>query len=130
MPSKPKRPCSQPGCPELTDGGKCEQHRKQETQRYDQQRGSAHSRGYTVRWRRYSQWFIRQPENVFCKLQLAGCTNLTGCVDHIQPCEPNDPLWFDPSNHQGSCTHCNSVKGHRYMKGEGQPFEAEMRRES
>ena len=28
MPSKPKRPCSYPGCPNLTDGQYCEEHRQ------------------------------------------------------------------------------------------------------
>ena len=28
MPRKPKRPCSYPGCPKLTDGRFCEEHQK------------------------------------------------------------------------------------------------------
>ena len=28
MPRKPKRPCSYPGCPNLTDGRFCEEHSK------------------------------------------------------------------------------------------------------
>lgn len=129
MPRRPLRPCSYPGCPVLVaDGSRCPEHKRQEAQRYDQQRGSAHQRGYTPRWRRYSQWFIRQPENVFCRLQLPGCTNLTQCVDHIDPPDgPSDPRFWDPNNHQGSCIHCNSVKGRRYLKGEGNPFEAQMK---
>ncbi|MCK9326793.1 MAG: hypothetical protein M0P69_14975 [Bacteroidales bacterium] len=127
MPRRPLKPCNKPGCPNLTDSRYCEQHRKQEQQRYDQERGTAHQRGYTARWGRYSRWFRRQPENVFCKLQLPGCTNLTQCVDHIQPCVPTDPSWWDPVNHQGACIHCNSVKGKRHMRGEGRPFEAKMR---
>jgi 5-methylcytosine-specific restriction protein A len=128
MAIKPKHPCSHPGCAALVDKGKCPEHSKQDAKRYDNQRGSAHQRGYTARWARYSKWFIRQPENVFCKLQLPGCTNLTGCVDHIQPCPPTDPLFWSPANHQGACIHCNSVKGKRYIVGEGKPFEAGMRR--
>ena len=35
MPRKPKRPCSFPGCPKLTDGRFCEEHEKQENRRYE-----------------------------------------------------------------------------------------------
>ena len=35
MPRKPKRPCSFPGCPNLTDGRFCEEHEKQENRRYE-----------------------------------------------------------------------------------------------
>ena len=35
MPKKPKRPCSYPGCPNLTDGQYCEEHRTQARQQYD-----------------------------------------------------------------------------------------------
>ena len=30
MPRKPKRPCSYPGCPKLTDGRFCEEHQRRE----------------------------------------------------------------------------------------------------
>ena len=36
MPKKPKRPCSYPGCPRLTDGRFCLEHEKQENKRYEQ----------------------------------------------------------------------------------------------
>ena len=35
MPKKPKRPCSYPGCPKLTDGRFCEEHQRQENKRYE-----------------------------------------------------------------------------------------------
>ena len=35
MPRKPKRPCSYPGCPRLTDGRYCEEHAKLEAKRYE-----------------------------------------------------------------------------------------------
>lgn len=34
MPRKPKRPCSYPGCPNLTDGRFCPEHEKKEAKRY------------------------------------------------------------------------------------------------
>lgn len=132
MPSRPKRPCAHPGCPELVDKGYCEKHQKykrtetkEQRRAQDQRRGSAHERGYTSKWQRYSKWFLRQPDNVFCKLQLPGCTNLAQCVDHVEPpSSPEDPLFWDPKNHQAACIHCNSVKGRRMMVGKAEPFEA------
>ena len=35
MPRKPKRPCSFPGCPKLTEGRFCEEHEKEENKRYE-----------------------------------------------------------------------------------------------
>lgn len=35
MPRKPKQPCAYPGCPKLSDGRYCEEHRKQEARRYE-----------------------------------------------------------------------------------------------
>jgi hypothetical protein len=37
-----KRVCSQPGCPHLTDSGRCDEHRKQA----DRDRGTRQQRGY------------------------------------------------------------------------------------
>lgn len=123
MPTRPLRPCSKPGCPNLTTERFCAEHKKSEAQRYDKERGTAASRGYTYRWQKYVKWFLRQPENAFCKLQLFGCKNISQCVDHIDPPDgPSDPRFWDPCNHQAACIHCNSTKGHRYMKGEGKPF--------
>ena len=125
MPSKAKRICNHPGCRELVDGRYCEKHKKQDQRVRDERRGSAHERGYTYRWSKYSKLFLSNPENVFCKLQLPGCTNLSECVDHIDPPDgPDDPRFWDPNNHQGACIHCNSKKGHSKQVGTAKPFEA------
>ena len=36
MPRKPKQPCAYPGCPNLSDGRYCEQHRKLVEKNYEQ----------------------------------------------------------------------------------------------
>jgi len=123
VPGRIKRPCNYPGCPVLTTERHCEKHRKDTARQYDNSRGTAHQRGYTARWQRYSKWFLKQPGNVFCVLQLPGCTNVTQCPDHIvPPSGPDDPLFWDPSNHQAACLHCNSVKGNRTIVGKAEPF--------
>jgi len=51
MPKKPKRPCSHPGCPKLTDGRFCEEHAKQEARRYEKyDRDPAVRRRYGRAW--------------------------------------------------------------------------------
>ena len=118
-PVKPLRPCGAPGCAKLTDGAYCVEHTKARQRLVDKQRGTAHQRGYTVRWQKYSKWFLRQPGNQICKLRIDGrCTLAAGCVDHIvPPSGPDDPLFWEPENHQASCLICNSIKGHREIKG-------------
>ena len=53
MPRKPKRPCSYPGCPNLTDGRFCEEHAKEEARRYEHyDRDPATKRRYGRAWKR------------------------------------------------------------------------------
>ena len=53
MPRKPKRPCSFPGCPKLTEGRFCEEHEKQENRRYEKyDRDPAVRRRYGRAWKR------------------------------------------------------------------------------
>lgn len=56
MPRKPQKPCKVPGCPNLTDGLYCEQHKKikQEQSSYYEryQRDPEHGRRYGRTWRK------------------------------------------------------------------------------
>ena len=64
MPRKPPKPCSYPGCPELTHERYCPRHAKKEQQQYDQRRGTAYQRGYGSRWTRIRKRFLM--ENPLC----------------------------------------------------------------
>lgn len=116
--------CKCPGCAQKADdiSGYCSAH-KGESQRHgisrDRHLLPAHIRGYDKRWERYSKWFLSQPQNQMCALRLdAGCTIIAQCVDHIDPPDgARDPRFWDRSNHQPACIHCNSVKGHRFIRG-------------
>src|ERR1035437_1624221 len=46
------RPCTTPGCPELTPGGPCEQHRRARQREHDERRGTIVERGYDADHRR------------------------------------------------------------------------------
>ena len=56
MPKKPKRPCSHPGCPNLTDGRFCEEHEKLANQNYEKygrirtakEDMAEHGKGYVI----------------------------------------------------------------------------------
>jgi len=142
MPSKSLRFCNHNGCTELISSRYCEKHDKefQEKQKeklayYDKNRGSAQERGYDWRWQKYSKRFLKQPGNQICKLHFQGCTLIANCVDHIEPHNgSHDPMFWEPTNHQAACIHCNSVKGHRKivgtydMMGEMEKWEPETKR--
>jgi 5-methylcytosine-specific restriction endonuclease McrA len=62
---------------------------------------------------------LSKEENQLCKLRLDdGCKFVAECVDHIVAVKgASDPLFWEPSNHQASCLHCNTVKGKRTIEG-------------
>ena len=121
-----RRLCKAPGCPHLVGHGHryCDAHidieideQRRSQERRDARRGSSRQRGYDTRWNKYSKWFLSQPQNQFCALHMdEGCAGVAQCVDHIDPPDgPDDPRFWDYSNHQPACIHCNSVKGHRFI---------------
>lgn len=118
--------CKHTGCRNLVKSGYCELHKDdaiaeeeaRKRRKDGHKRGSAYERGYNTRWRKYSQWYLAQPEHSFCALRLEGCTTYAECVDHIIPPKSgSDPLFWDSNNHQPACLHCNSVKGDTAMRG-------------
>ena len=130
---KPLKLCKVPGCSNLTRNKYCDEHqylqeeedRKRTEYLNRKKKNGGHKlssteRGYDTRWRNYSKWFLAQPGNQFCKLHLDDqCAVVAQCVDHIDPPESrDDPRFWDYSNHQPACIHCNSVKGHRKQIGE------------
>ena len=67
MPTKPKRPCSYPGCPRLTDSQYCEEHRKEARQKYDKyERSPDVNRKYGRAWKRIRDKYVSQ--RPFCEL--------------------------------------------------------------
>lgn len=53
MPKKPKRPCSYPGCPNLTGGQYCEEHEAAARKRYNKYERSADvNKKYGRAWKR------------------------------------------------------------------------------
>lgn len=73
MPRKPRPPCSVPGCPELTTGGRCAKHQREA----EQQRGTSAERGYTTLWQRVRKAYLYR--NPWCLL----CGRMASVADHF-----------------------------------------------
>lgn len=53
MPRKPKKPCSYPGCPKLTDGRYCQEHQSLVHKQYNRySRNAAHRKRYGAAWKK------------------------------------------------------------------------------
>ena len=103
MPRKPKRPCRHPGCPKLSDGVYCEDHRTLYA------RESAAERGYDSKWRSARGRFLR--EHPLCADCLrAGKLTAATIVDHIIPHRGDQLLFWDKENWQPLCKDCHDQK--------------------
>jgi 5-methylcytosine-specific restriction protein A len=103
------KPCSYPGCPNLTQERYCAEHKQAEARRYDQRRGSAAQRGYGRDWQRYRVSFLAEhPWCVECLKQ--GIHTVATIVDHVKPHKGDMVLFWDVNNHQSLCEHCHNVK--------------------
>ncbi|WP_407312085.1 HNH endonuclease [Desulfosporosinus sp. SB140] len=109
MPIKPRRPCSFPGCPELTSGQYCNEHQKQITKAYDLRRGSAAQRGYDARWTKARKRYLK--EHPLC-VECLKASKLTpaNVVDHIIPHRGDKSLFWNESNWQSLCSHHHNSK--------------------
>ena len=106
MPLKPKRPCSYPGCPELTDGRFCEAHAKKESQRYERyDRDPEKNKRYGSSWRKIRAAFIKA--NPLCvRCQQDGRLTPAREVHHIIPLR--DGGTNDINNLMALCRSCHS----------------------
>lgn len=91
MPMKPKRPCSFPGCPNLTDRRFCPEHEKLEAQRYERyDRDPATKRRYGRAWKRIRDSYAA--EHPLCEVCLAkGVYTPTEEIHHKLPLTRRNP---------------------------------------
>ena len=85
MPTKPKSPCGWPGCPKLTDGRYCEEHRKIADRQYNKySRAPDVHRKYGRAWKRIRDRYAA--EHPFCEMcYREGRITLMDEVHHIVP---------------------------------------------
>ena len=114
-PQRLRRPCAHPGCAALVrpPARYCPKHQADATA-YDRQRGTANERGYTSRWAKYRKWYLSQPEHVLytrCLAEDPPRVTPATQVDHNKAVTgPDDPLFWEPSNHQALRDSCHSRK--------------------
>jgi len=104
-----KRPCRQPGCPNLVESGYCEKHKKNEWHKYDDKRGTSSERGYNARWRKARLIYLgKHPLCVECEKE--GKAEPGTIIDHIIPHKGDMKLFWDTSNWQGLCKRHHDIK--------------------
>ena len=107
MPKKPKRPCSKPGCPNLTDGRFCEEHQKEENRRYEKyDRDPAVRRRYGRVWKRIRDSYVRL--HPYCERCFSekGVLIPVEEVHHIKPLAEGGT--HARNNLVSLCQHCHS----------------------
>lgn len=118
MPTRPKRPCAQPGCPTLVKAGRCPEHERHKRQAEDARRGTARERGYTREWEIARAAHLRaEPLCRMCR--QAGRTTSASVVDHITPHRGDMTLFWDASNWQSLCKPCHDGAKQREERGGG-----------
>jgi 5-methylcytosine-specific restriction protein A len=104
MPTQAPRPCSHPGCRVLvTDGARCEAHRRQSARFSDAFRKGSTERGYGGRWQRARAAFLAAHP-------VCSCGGLASVVDHITPHKGDAAIFWDSANWQPLCEICHNRK--------------------
>ena len=106
MPTKPKRACAYPGCPNLTDGQYCEVHRTSERRRYDKyQRDPKVNKSYGRAWKRIRNRYVS--EHPLCEMCLKdGKLTPVDEVHHILPVSKGGT--HDRANLLSLCRSCHN----------------------
>jgi 5-methylcytosine-specific restriction protein A len=89
--------CSKPGCARLTQGGRCNECKREA----DGQRGTAAQRGYDSTWARTRATYLRDHpmcECGDCEVLPYAQRPLATDVDHIDGRGPKGPRGHDPAN--------------------------------
>ena len=106
MPTKPKKPCAYPGCPNLTDGQYCEEHRTEQRRQYDRyERDPDVHKKYGRCWSRIRRRYAL--EHPLCERCLAkGRAVPVDEVHHIIPVSKGGT--HDRENLMSLCRSCHN----------------------
>ena len=107
MPSKPKKPCAYPGCPNLTDGRYCPEHQQKVNSNYEKYgRDKATKKRYGRAWKRIRDKYAA--EHPFCELCFQrGIIVPTEEIHHKLPLSEGGT--HDRSNLIALCKSCHST---------------------
>lgn len=106
-------PCVEPGCPNLTDAGKCAIHRREARRRSDRRRPTADQRGYDRRWRQTRRAYLRGHPGC----EVIDCDAPATMVDHIDGLGPLGPYGHDEFNLRSMCDTCHGRRTARDQPG-------------
>ena len=107
-----KRVCSAPGCPQLTDGGRCGTHKREA----DQARGSRQQRGYTAAHEAFRRAVLRRdPTCVRCNAAPSKHADHHPLSLRELRARGLDP--YDPRRGRGLCQPCHSAETARNQPG-------------
>lgn len=106
MPRKPKQPCAYPGCPKLSDGRYCEEHRKVVARTYETYtRDPAVKKKYGSKWKCIRDRYVK--EHPFCERCLKeGRLTSVQEVHHIIPVASGGT--HDEANLMSLCRSCHN----------------------
>lgn len=107
-----KRVCPVPGCPALTEGGRCSEHRKA----YEMQRGTPAQRGYDARHRREAVKAKAQAVRERQPCPMCGEPMIeAGLLDY----DHEKPRSLEPESRANRvlCRRCNRSSGGRLAHG-------------
>lgn len=106
MPHKPKRPCSYPGCPRLTDGRYCAEHAKLEAKQYEMYKRDPETRKrYGTEWRKVRARYLQvHPLCEMCKAE--GKLTPTEHIHHKTPLSEGGTN--NPENLMALCRVCHA----------------------
>lgn len=102
-----KRPCLEPGCPELTTGSRCPAHTRAKQRARDATRGTPAQRGYGWQYQQNRARVLAMSDG------LCGwsCGRAATTADHVIPLSRGGTN--DLENLMPSCAPCNSSRGSR-----------------
>lgn len=110
MPWKPKRPCAEPGCRELVDGGRCGAH----TRTHEQQRRPAWVTAFysSTAWKKVRA--MKRARDPLCEdCSERGVGTIATEVDHVVPLMVRRDLALELSNLRSLCSSCHAAKTRR-----------------
>lgn len=116
MPSKPKKPCAYPRCPELTTQRYCDTHNKNATRYYDRvQRDTRSTTFYnSTAWQTVRRQALLRDNNLCQQCFKEGILKPADMVHHKVEVKDNWELRLDIDNLVSLCNAChNKVHGKR-----------------
>nr|WP_238270386.1 HNH endonuclease [Paraburkholderia terrae] len=117
MPSRPLRPCKQPGCRALVTDGYCDAHAHKASnwRKREDRTGSTTARGYGAAWQRKRKWILDRDHGLCQPCLQKGRVTEASQVDHIKA--KADGGTDDDGNLQSICEPCHKTKTARERLG-------------